>query len=188
MNKKFLTSLLFFSAMTSVCLAQLPQPYVRKTVKPNFFIPEGAVANSRPERVFIPQYRQGSDETTKHISRQESSDNYNAPVPQKRKLSPYASKQQIEETNDDTTSQASEDSSDTYEEFPSEQNDSTPEYQKMYQDYLKDLNNIANGKESKLKGNIEDDLSVMDSEDRIEIDKQFNKQRDVKSQINKALR
>ena len=56
----------------------------------------------------------------------------------------------------------------------------------MYQDYLKDLDSIAKS------GNvntdyIDKDLSSMNSEKRIQIDKEFNSHRNVKNDILKAL-
>ncbi len=180
-----------FSVTFGICLiagtalSQINQPYVRKKIQPNFFIPEGALSESQPERVGLPQYRQGKT-TVKRISkepeiRQLAQPQYQVsnptPINQTQKNNVQQTQSAIEpETSAQTSSPLSQQETQT----------NTPNYQKMYQDYLKDLDSIAKS------GNvntdyIDKDLSSMNSEKRIQIDKEFNSHRNVKNDILKAL-
>ncbi len=186
MDKKIFSIMLYCTCLSFSTFAQQPQPYVRKTVKPSFFIPENALAQSKPEKVFLPQYREGQTQTTKHISRidaiaQESTPEENL-IYEKNNNNTTPTEENIS-TNKEEQSPV-----ETVEDFPSQQQDKTPEYQKLYQDYLKDLDNIANGQESQLKNTINQDLSTMNSEERIELDKNFNKQRNIQQEINQIIK
>lgn len=160
--------------------AQDSQRYVRQKVQPNFFIPNGALAESKPEKVFVPRYRKGQT-TAKHIS---ADDNLYAarPVYQKPKTAPKTDNQPI--YNSDTETDSYDDKPATP--APSQIDDGTPDYQKMYQDYLKDLDSIAKTGDVKDQA-VLDDLSVMNSEKRIELDKKFNKKRNLAKDIQAAL-
>lgn len=172
--------------IVSVC-AQTAERYVRKPVQPNFFIPDGALAQSRPEKVIIPRYGSGIS-TTKHISQEDNK------VPQNTAL--YSSKQsavtQQPQTADDAAQTVVQ---------PLNEPQPTPQknglasipptseaanYQEMYQSYLRDLEAIADtGKPAST--NTISDLDAMSSEERIQLDKKFNERRNVDLEIKKAL-
>lgn len=161
-------------------LAQSSERYVRQKVQPNFFIPGGALAESKPEKVFVPRYRKGQS-TAKHIS---ADDALYAAQPARRKP-------QTPKRPDNPVSYAdangSEPVSKVSEPAPSKINDGTPEYQKMYQDYLQDLEAIAKNGDVKDQA-VLDDLKVMNSEKRIELDKKFNKGRNIEKDVQAALK
>lgn len=183
-----------FCLMAGTALAQMNQPYVRKKIQPNFFIPEGALAESKPEKVGMPQYRQGRT-TAKRISAEPEP----APQPQNQQLQQISdTRRQTEEISRLPENQeqqiqspiredANETNTQTSSPVPQQGNQTdTPNYQKMYQDYLKDLDSIArNGAVN--TSYIDKDLNAMNSEKRIQIDKEFNSHRNVKNDILKAL-
>ncbi len=183
MHKIFSTTL-FFCMLTTTALAQLNQPYVRKKIQPNFFIPEGALAESTPEKVSIPKYRKGKT-TAKRITPEASQQNITQVQKQTIKQRPQDKnkKQAI------TTQIPSSETVDISTAIPQQNIDvktDTPNYQNMYQDYLKDLDSIArNGAVS--TSQIDKDLSSMSSDKRILIDQNFNNQRHVKEDIMNAL-
>lgn len=181
-----------FCLIAGTALSQLSQPYVRKKIQPNFFIPEGALAESHPEKVGIPQYRKGTS-TAKRISSEPAQE------PQMVKQQ-YMSPQNEEKTTSLTSSPITETSQN---QIPKPQQNNpaetplqtninqnptdTPNYQKMYQDYLQDLDIIA--KNGNIKDSrIADDLNVMNSEKRIQLDQEFNSKRNVKQDILDALK
>lgn len=173
-----------FCLMTGTALAQMDQPYVRKKIQPNFFIPEGALAESRPERVSIPQYRQGRT-TAKRITAEPE------PVLQQQTLQSQQISATLEQTEDIShlpENQEQQIQTPLYENVDIQQENPTrtPNYQKMYQDYLKDLDSIAQSGTVNTY-DIDNDLNAMNSEKRIQIDKEFNSHRNVKDDILKAL-
>lgn len=168
--------------LASTALAQTEQTYIRNKPQPNFFIPDGALAGTKPERVSIPQYRQGRT-TAKRISAR-ASDNQPAittTIPQMTKPENTS----VEDFADTANTNAEEEISNQPTNSQSADTN-TPNYQQMYQNYLKDLNSIAaQGKVTDPQ--INEDLKSMSSEARIQIDKQFNQQRNVRQDINDAL-
>lgn len=187
-----------FSLTLGICLlagtalAQSNQPYVRKKIQPNFFIPKGALSEDKPEKVGIPQYRQGVS-TAKRVSAR-TSDITQTPtsVPQNNKnkenVSPISNQEPTLSAEENTSMTPLVQTIPTEETNISETLDTnTPNYQQMYQDYLKDLDYIA--KSGKISDqNITKDLKAMNSEKRIKIDQKFNSQRDVKKDILEALK
>lgn len=187
-----------FSLSIGLCLlaesaaAQMTQPYVRKKIQPNFFIPEGALAESQPEKVSLPQYRKGQT-TAKRISAKPEMPAEATVMPTQTTAIPSQEKPQPQtqtspmpqpETTKPITATPVSDTSKV--QTPSQIETDTPQYQKMYQDYLKDLEKIArDGTVSNLQ--INKDLSAMNSEKRIQIDQEFNSHRNVKNDILKAL-
>lgn len=177
----YILILLLLTVWTAAnALAQSRERFVRQKVQPNFFIPGGALAESKPEKVFVPRYRKGQT-TAKRIS---ADDTLYAAQPAQRK--PQAPKRpdnsvSYADTNDN------EPVSKLSEPAPSQTNDGTPEYQKMYQDYLQDLESIAQNGNVKDQA-VLDDLNVMNSEKRIELDKKFNKSRDIEKDVQAALK
>lgn len=182
--------------MAGTALAQMNQPYVRKKIQPNFFIPEGALSESRPEKVGIPQYRQGRT-TAKRITvepepaptpqaqtqqLQQISDTHKQP--QEISRLPENQEPQIQSTRDEVSPPTNIQTSSPISQQGSQTD--TPNYQKMYQDYLKDLDSIAQSGAVNTSY-IDKDLSAMNSEKRIKIDQEFNSKRDVKNDILKAL-
>lgn len=172
--------------IASVC-AQTEGRYVRKPVQPNFFIPDGALAQSRPEKVIIPRYGAGVS-TAKHISREDDK------IPQRTPF--YDPKQQADSQKQLTADNAAQTVAQPLNEpQPTVQktgNASVPpvseaaNYQEMYQSYLRDLEAIADtGKPAST--NTISDLDAMNSEERIQLDKKFNERRNVDLEIQKAL-
>lgn len=177
---QIITFILFTLWTAAPSAAQNSERYVRQKAQPNFFIPGGALAESKPEKVFVPRYRKGQT-TAKHIS---ANDNLYAAQPAKRKP-------QTPKRTDDPVSYADANSNKPVSKFsepaPSQINDGTPNYQKMYQDYLQDLEAIAQNGDVKDQA-VLDDLNVMNSEKRIELDKNFNKKRNIEKDIQAALK
>ena len=181
--------------MAGTALAQMNQPYVRKKIQPNFFIPEGALSESHPEKVGMPQYRRGKTtakritaepEPMAQVQPQQPHQNTNNNQKQVKEVSRLPEKQEIQiqtPMNEAETSTNIQTSSPLPQQ---ETQTNTPNYQKMYQDYLKDLDSIAkNGAVN--TSYIDKDLNIMNSEKRIQIDQEFNSKRDVKNDILKAL-
>ncbi len=176
----FTVLLILFCVLSVTATAQNRQRFVRKKVQPNFFIPNGALAESKPEKVYIPRYNAG-ETTAKRISADD-----NKPVQRPVVLNNQVSKQTPETTTTPTPA-AEKPYTPPTTPAPSQVDDGTPNYQKMYQDYLRDLDTIAN------TGNINDqavlsDLDAMNSEKRIEIDKKFNKNRNIQNEIQSVLK
>lgn len=160
--------------------AQNGERYIRQKVQPNFFIPNGALAQSKPEKVFVPRYRKGQT-TAKHIS---ADDELYAARPVKSlPKKPQQTNKPVSyaDTNDNESSALTPQTT-----APSQVNDGTPDYQKMYQDYLQDLDAIAKNGDVKDQA-VLDDLSIMNSEKRIELDKNFNKKRNIEKDIQAVL-
>lgn len=170
---------------TSTALSQMDTPYVRKRIQPNFFIPQGALADSKPEKVSLPQYRQGIS-TTKRISARDNQTEINTQLQQQEY--PETTVQETEEPAKDILPEEPETIREvkTKENNTEETNDDTPNYQKMYQDYLKDLADIAHQGQTDTS-QITKDLKQMGSDKRIKIDQNFNKHRNVSAEIEKAL-
>ncbi len=185
MHKIFSTTL-FFCMLTTTALAQLTQPYVRKKIQPNFFIPEGALAESTPEKVSIPKYRKGMT-TAKRITPEAEQRTIKQVQKQTIKQRPQDKDKNPKEVI--TTQIPTSGTVDISTAVPQQNidvNTETPNYQNMYQDYLKDLDSIArNGTVS--TSQIDKDLSSMSSDKRILIDQNFNNQRHVKEDIMNAL-
>lgn len=173
---------LFAIWATDTAEAQNRQRYVRKKVQPNFFIPSSALSENKPEKVYIPKYRVG-ETTAKRIS---PSENKEKPKIVK-SIPKNTNKQNAKASEELISSDIEKDSYTPPAEATYANDEKTPEYQKMYQNYLKDLQSIAK------TGNVSDpgvlnDLKVMNSDKRIEIDKNFNKQRNIKRDLDEALK
>lgn len=184
---KLILFILGLSLIALNAIAQLTEPYVRKKIQPNFFIPEGALVGSKPEKVGMPIYKQGQS-TAKHISARmpeeqistQQDENFS---PRPETLTDNAQTQEISTNLPQTYAETDNNSSQsTYE----TKND-TPQYQQMYQDYLKDLNSIVQTGSANTS-HIDKDLNQMNSEKRIQIDKEFNAQRHVQEDILNALK
>ena len=182
--KKITTAIIYSCATCLISgIIQAQEPYVRKKVEPNFFIPQGALAQSRPEKVSLPQYRQG-ESTAKHISSDMPETDYeyveNTPLPSAIRNKNTGNKDKAESNAQETTSQTPLNNSQTTSE-------DTPNYQQMYQEYLKNLEDIArDGKIS--NNNAAKDISVMNSEERIKYDESFNRQLNVEQEIKDAIK
>ena len=180
-------SLIYGSAM-----AQLTEPYVRKKLEPNFFIPEGALAASQPEKLALPQYRQGTS-TAKHISKNAPDitplTNTDLPISQPQTTASTTPLPQEEQSLAVSDSSSTTDSGNFAAPTPAPSvaaTDSAPNYQKMYQEYLQDLESITNSGEADTT-HIDADLQQMNTEERIKIDQNFNQRRNVQEDIRKAL-
>lgn len=182
MKKTLLTLLLILSCLLPLSgMAQNSQRYVRKKIQPNFFIPGGALAESKPEKVYIPRYRAGQT-TAKHISADDNLEPRQPVVAEDVLVSkePEATAVTAQPVETPTYTPPSTPA-------PSQVDDGTPNYQKMYQDYLRDLDAIAK------TGDVSDptilnDLEAMNSEKRIEIDKKFNQSRNIQKEIQSAIK
>lgn len=179
---------LFFILIATVSAsAQLTKKYVRQKPQPNFFIPNGALAESQPEKVQMPRYNAGQT-TAKHISAKDAM----SPPPRVSNRPTINDKQDTPEDSNPISNQENiiEPVATSPSVAPAETNssgDEVPAYQQMYQQYLKDLESISATGEAASSRQVDEDLSAMNSEERINIDKQFNKSRNVKAEINKAL-
>lgn len=162
--------------------------YVRKKAQPNFFIPQKDLAEYKPEKVGIPQYRRGQS-TTKHLS---SDDNYEEMLAAKQRRFQIAqekwntAKNNVP-TNTNNESQASkeqnnDDEEDTENTSNTQKTDPPSDYKTKYQEYLKDLDEIARSGSLSDNPDLIKDLSAMSSEERIEVDKKFNFGRDMELQ------
>lgn len=180
---RIVITILCFAFWINHSFAQEDKRYVRKAVQPNFFIPNGDLAQNRQEKVIMPRYGKGQS-TAKRISINEDE----APTPSL-----------IYKPKANTTSTTDLNSSDEYApeatSLPERQltktsvpqNDETPNYQQMYQNYLKDLESIAK------TGNVTNDtplndLNEMNSETRINIDRKFNEKRNIDQEIENAIK
>lgn len=183
--KKIKTVLLYGCAACLISgIIQAQETYVRKKVEPNFFIPQGALAQSQPEKVFIPQYRQG-ESTAKHISSdmpETEAEYVAAPAPQTSTPSRY------EDNNVEMQTAIPPQNTEYQTPFNNNQpTQDTPNYQQMYQEYLKNLEDIA--RDGKTANNAAaKDIAVMNSEERIKYDQEFNSQRDVEQEIRNAIK
>ena len=162
--------------------------FVRKKSMPEFFIPQGAVA--QPKTVFpTPQYYSGKADSIKNISNSEEEKPLNtvaAPVKKEVKPSPTAPQKKQESIKEKVYVQPSL----PRKEVPKQENQvvyendpSIPDYQKKYQEYLGALEYVAEGKKMPRDPLLESDLSAMSSntreliQKRIEDDKGFNQKR-----------
>ena len=71
--------------------------------------------------------------------------------------------------------------------LPDSSSKEVPDYQQKYQEYLRDIKKVAVGKKMPHNPQLEQDLSKMNSDERILIDKKFNAERDVLSDFKNAL-
>lgn len=164
-------------------LAQEDKRYVRKQVQPNFFIPSGDLAQNRQEKVIIPRYGKGQT-TAKRISVEDSF----VPAPSNTSK-PQSTKN--EEIIENSVANDIPEYTQIPEKIPTNnvttQDSGTPDYQKMYQNYLNDLESIAS------TGSVSNDtplndLSEMNSETRINIDRKFNEKRNIDKEIDNAIK
>lgn len=197
-----LTAVLLIFACFENANAQ-SQRYVRKKPQPNFFIPQGALAESQTEKVRMPQYGQGRT-TAKHISADDNREAEMLAARQRRfknqktkaKQPAIMENQQAEPEETTPITAAAETpvqtarpaAAQTAAPTAAAHDDSVPDYQQKYQEYLKDLETIAKTGKVTANPGVAADLSAMNSEQRIEIDKKFNADRDVKSEVEKLLR
>ena len=145
--------------MWSVASAQ----YVRKKLKPTgFFIPESEL-EEKEYTVPIVKYYSGNENT----------------VAVKTKPKPQPSKVVTPLPTPTIDNEASPQSP-----LP----DTTPDYQQVYQEYLKDIDKVSKGKKLPPNQQLNNDLAKMDSNQRILADKEFNKRRgSVIDDFNNAL-
>lgn len=191
MNKQILkcVSVILLSALTTSGACAQTLNYVRKKVQPNFFIPQKDLTEQKPEKVGLPQYKRG-ETTTKHIS---VDDNLEAIADEQRQRfqaaeEKWQSSRRPFNTNTEKASKASKTSSPTPPVEESNKAHDIPDYQTKYQEYLKDLEAISRNGTLPNNPGIQDDLSAMNSEQRIEIDKNFNANRDIQSEVNELLK
>lgn len=132
--------------------------YVRKKVNPNYFVPQNDV--SKKYKYAIPKYEEGV--------------NYSENIGVHNKVQyreSYIPEVEYAETKNNNLGNGS----------------LNPDYQNKYQEYLKDVDVI---KEKGYVGDSEElknDLSKMTSEQRIRIDKEFNKQRNIDKKIDNLI-
>ncbi len=141
--------------------------YVRKQVKPNFFIPKSA--EPQPEKLPMPHYQPAE---TASIKRGASTPQATAPEPA-----------QPADTAVKTTPQTKTQPSQAVVKELSD----TPEYQRKYQEYLRDLEYIAATGERPSNANLDNDLRQMNSNERIKVDEKFNSQRNIKAEFEETL-
>lgn len=151
------------AALMGILTAQAQETYVRKKIKPNFFIPTQEI--ERPAaKLPQPQFTAGQEETIKVASPEENSE--------------------PEATSEAQTPQASTSSQETISARKSE----APAYQQKYQEYLEDIGEVAKGKNLPENQTLNNDLSKMNSEERILVDRQFNRNRQPKTEFNQELK
>ncbi len=141
--------------------------YVRKQVKPNFFIPKSA--EPQPEKLPMPHYQRIE---TNREKQDVSSPQATAPEPAQPAESIAAT---IPQTETQPSQAVVKDLSDT------------PEYQRKYQEYLRDLEYIAATGERPSNANLDNDLRQMNSNERIKVDEKFNSQRNIKAEFEETL-
>lgn len=162
----------------NVLVVQTGAQYVRKKQQPNFFVPQQEIAG-QAEKLQMPKtanYKNGR-ETITHVTSEGPRPTSNDPVqrPLPNKLSPAKTKRLPAEDTD-------------MPDIPENDIEDEPSYQKKYQDYLEDLADIATEGKVNDTQNVYDDLNLMNSEQMIEVDKNFNKKREKpQAQLNKAL-
>lgn len=152
------------------CQAQHSRTFVRKKVQPNYFIPEKEI-KTKVEKLPQPKFTHGEDSSITNAK----------PIEQPRRVVKKAP-----ETIQDTKSTETQDTEVSAQDVV-DQSESTPEYQKKYQEYIADLDSISNDKEAKYESTVAKDLSSMNSNERIIVDKKFNQQRNVKGKFNNTL-
>ena len=142
--------------------------YVRKQHQPSFFVPQGEL-EYKPKEVPIVQYRRGEVDTVSH---------------KKREVPKVVSPQSLPNSEIVVDNFEAEALNENVDEVVSEE---VPEYQQVYQDYLKDVDKVAKGRKMPENRKLKADLAKMDSEERIKVDKKFNATRDVVGDFENAL-
>ncbi len=198
-----LLAAIFFTALSSDVTAEpqsIQKRYVRQKQQPNFFIPQKAI-NTPSEKLHMPKVAdyKNTEPTTKHVStkanikptktvtktqikkpiRESAKNNVPADMPEE-EISPQDAL--------DTYQNYLEDLDDIVDDNSSSSNNE-PEYQKKYQDYLEDLGELSKTGKIHDKRDVYSDLSAMNSDDLIKVDKNFNQKRtSPKSKIQKSLK
>lgn len=154
------------SSFITPVMAQNNRNYVRKQVQPNFYMPTAARNKmNAPEKLATPQYTIGAEETIK-VTR-----------PQKAVVVKTV----------DKTPKTSAPTPNKHLDYDHGQLSQTPDYQQKYQEYLSDLDKIAATGKSPKNPRLEQDLSRMNSNDRISLDQKFNQSRNPEMQFEKVL-
>lgn len=135
--------------------------YVRQQPEPAFFIPESA--RQQPERLPLPRYSAGEEETIKQVEPEREVRKYNIDMKASQII-------------------------DTVSEQPvPEEKSETPDYQHKFDDYSRDLEQI-NG-QGQIPDNqvLRDDLNQMNSDQRIIVNHRAYQPRNSKAKFNRAL-
>jgi len=142
---------------------------VRKKYEPSFFVPQGEF-EEKPREIPLVKYRYGEIDSVSHKERAKSVRKI-VPQPEVAQVNtpPINNKQvEIPDGNISATPEV-------------------PEYQQVYQEYLKDVDKVAKGRKMPANRGLQNDLAKMDSDERIKIDKEFNANRDVMTDFSNAL-
>ena len=157
--------------------------YVRKKVVPNYFIPAQELA---PKQEKLPpikyQYGEGETITTRSYD--------NMPTTKTiadKNIVPQTSTTDLPLTTDNSSETNEPSLSEVTLDLPDSSSKEVPDYQQKYQEYLRDIKKVAAGKKMPHNPQLEQDLSKMNSDERILIDKKFNAERDVLSDFKNAL-
>lgn len=169
----FISVFIFFAVLSLECQAQHTRTFVRKKVQPNYFIPEREI-KTKVEKLPQPKFTAGKDTSVSNAK----------PLEQPQRVVKTAPENTINDNEINTPNQYL---SNVTEQEVENQADSTPDYQKKYQEYIADLDSISNNKAAKYEGSVAKDLSTMNSNERIIVDKKFNQKRDVKGKFNNTL-
>lgn len=132
--------------------------YVRKQLEPDFFIP--ASAKPKPEKLPMPRYLYGEEETIKNAK----------PEPEPQRI-PAAVAEEPNVNNGNVLDGL----------------EQTPDYQQKFDDYSNDLDHISRTGELPANPNLEQDLSEMNSSGRRVIEKRTYQPRNAKQKFDKAL-
>ena len=135
--------------------------YVRKQQEPAFFSPGSA--RQQPERLPIPRYSAGEEETIKQVEPEREIRQY--------KIDMKAS-QIIDTVSEPVT--------------PEEETE-TPDYQHKFDDYSRDLEQINSQGQIPDNQVLRDDLNQMNSEQRIVVNHRAYQPRNSKAKFNRAL-
>lgn len=150
--------------------------YVRKTVKPNFFIPKSA--EPQPEKLPMPYYR-GNEKTASKTTRNFPDTGTDAVETQQQIQTPPTISVPLQTQEKPSETPAAE--------AVMQNLSDTPEYQQKYQEYLRDLEYIAATGERPANPGLDNDLKQMNSNERIKVDKNFNSRRNIKAEFEKIL-
>lgn len=151
------------TALVGILTVQAQETFVRKKIKPNFFIPAQEIEKPTA-KLPQPKYSAGQEETIK-----------------------VASPEDITEQENITETQSPEASTSSQETISAPKTE-IPAYQLKYQEYLEDISKVAKGKNLPDNQTLNNDLSKMNSEERILVDRQFNSNRQPKTEFNQELK
>lgn len=135
--------------------------YVRKQQEPDFFIPESA--RQRPEKLPLPRYSAGAEETIKQVEPEREVRKYNIDMKASQNI--------------DTVSETS----------APEGVEETPDYQHKFDDYSRDLEQIDSQGQIPDNQVLREDLNQMNSDQRIVVNHRVYQPRNSKAAFNRAL-